>query len=103
MEFEFWYRFGNYSPPFLATDSPLFCHLQIYSPLFSQKLKDSPFKMSLFYECICVFDLILLNYLFLEQLECIHKCVILCKILIKTSLTSPYSGSHNNDLTAPPF
>ena len=36
-------------PPFffLAADNPWFCHLQIYSPFFSWKLKDSPCKLSL--------------------------------------------------------
>ena len=44
--FELGYRFGNFSPPplFLATDSPWFCHLQIYSPLM--KADDSPLKLS---------------------------------------------------------
>ena len=61
--------------PFLATDSPWFCHLQIYSPLFSFKLKDNSYKLSLLDELICLFDLILLNYLFLEQLL-MHTFVI---------------------------
>ena len=32
------------SPPFLTKDSPWFCHLQIYSPLFSWIRKNSPLK-----------------------------------------------------------
>ena len=45
-------------PPLLATDSPWLYHLQIYSPLLSLKLKDSPFKLSFFGELIYWFDLI---------------------------------------------
>ena len=58
-----------------------FCHLQIFSLLFSWKLKDSLFKFSLFGEFICSFNLILID-LFLEQLW-MHTLVFLfwCEIL----------------------
>ena len=35
------------APPFLKKDSPWFCHLQIYSPLFSWIPKNSPLKSAI--------------------------------------------------------
>ena len=38
------YQLPNYSPHFLAMDSSCISNVQIYSPLFSKKSTDSPFK-----------------------------------------------------------
>ena len=46
--------------------------LLMCSPLFSWMLKESPFKLSHFYKSICLFDLILLTYLFLYNFKCKH-------------------------------
>ena len=45
--FELGYQLRNYSPPFWTKDSPWFCHIQIYSPLFSWMLQNSPLKSAL--------------------------------------------------------
>ena len=47
------YQLRNYSPNILAIDSSLISNVQIYSPLFSWKLKDSPFKTTIISQFLC--------------------------------------------------
>ena len=66
-------------PPFWPQTAPVLPSPNLQPPLFMEA-QDSPFKLSLFNEFICLFDLILQDYLFLEQ-HWMHTFVILCTIL----------------------
>ena len=47
------YQLRNYSPQFLAMDSPSIFNVQMYSPLFSEKPKETPFKSTSFEKLLC--------------------------------------------------
>ena len=55
--------------PFLAMDIPWFCHLQIYSSLFSLNPKDSPFKTTFLKNCYVLMHFILFDYCFVRPFE----------------------------------
>ena len=47
------YQLRNYSPKFLAIENPWIFNVQIYSPLFSEKPKETPFKSTFIEQFLC--------------------------------------------------
>ena len=92
--FELGYQLRNYSPHFLTKDSPWFCHLQMYSPLFSWIPKNSPLKSLLSGEFSVLHENILPNNFFWKvsrtNLNTYTYNFIWCRLLDAKTLTVPY-------------